>query len=565
RRSTSHAVIPAQNAPAQSTRRTTSESRFIPNWGASRPVAPAMQPLRPFPNNVRLQSPNPAYPAPGYPTSNTGVQHADYRTNPYTGGQRGTSGGASGQYYDPNVRPVDYAVSPGQPYAAPPANPIYQPGGLPPSNSPSGVSYPPPGGNPQTSGYQPGPPDGQIFGAPPMPAYPEGIPPGSYPGVAPQDGGPPYQVFPESNYVDLSDQNLADLDAVVTETQTGRLMFGVGVNSNAGLIGNIVIDEQNFDIRRWPSSWEDFRSGNAFRGAGQRFRIEAAPGTEVSRYAISFQEPYLAGSQIGMGVAASYYQRFFQSWREERTTGRLSFGYQIPFRPDLSLTSSLRAEQVNISEPQIPTPPELAEVVGSNDLYGVKVGMMWDKRDNPFLPTEGHFVTTDVEQVFGTWQYPRFTAEARKYFTLRQRPDGSGRHVLAMGGEFGITADDTPIYDNFFAGGYSSLRGFAFRGASPVNMGVIIGGQMMALGSVEYIYPITADDTVRGSFFCDFGTVEQNVELTNDNIRVAPGFGFYVTIPAMGPAPIAFTFGFPVLQADTDNDQMFAFYIGMSR
>ena len=31
------------------------------------------------------------------------------------------------------------------------------------------------------------------------------------------------------------------------ETQTGRLMFGVGVNSEAGVVGNIVLDEQNFD------------------------------------------------------------------------------------------------------------------------------------------------------------------------------------------------------------------------------------------------------------------------------------------------------------------------------
>ena len=64
-----------------------------------------------------------------------------------------------------------------------------------------------------------------------------------------------------------------------SEAQTGKFMFGAGVNSNAGVIGQITLDEQNFDWQRLPSSWEDFRNGQAFRGAGQKFRLEAAPGT----------------------------------------------------------------------------------------------------------------------------------------------------------------------------------------------------------------------------------------------------------------------------------------------
>ena len=70
-------------------------------------------------------------------------------------------------------------------------------------------------------------------------------------------------------------------------------MFGVGVNSDAGLVGNITLDEQNFDWTKVPTSWEDIMEGRAFRGAGERFRLELVPGTQVQRYMISFQEPYL--------------------------------------------------------------------------------------------------------------------------------------------------------------------------------------------------------------------------------------------------------------------------------
>jgi outer membrane protein insertion porin family len=370
-------------------------------------------------------------------------------------------------------------------------------------------------------------------------------------------GGVTYGVFPQPDVVDL--------EAIVSEAQTGRLMFGVGVNSNAGLIGNIVLDEQNFDITRWPSSWEDFRNGTAWRGAGQRFRVEAAPGTQVSRYVISFAEPYLFDTPISGSISGSYYQRFFRDWREERTSLRTGLGYQFPFRPDLSINFALRLEEVEISEPRTPTPPELLEVLGTNTVVGLKVGLMHDTRDSPFLPTEGFMTNYEFEQVLGSFSYPRFIAEASRYFTLRQHPDGSGRHVFKIGGEFGVTGEDTPIYDHFFAGGFNTLRGFRYRGASPRNLGVIVGGELELLGTLEYMFPITADDMIRGVVFTDLGTVEREIEINDDNFRLAPGFGLRITVPALGPAPLAFDFAFPILEAEGDENQVFAFFVGINR
>src|SRR5262249_33303763 len=153
--------------------------------------------------------------------------------------------------------------------------------------------------------------------------------------------------------------------------------------------------------------------------------------------------------------------------------------------------------------------------------------------------------------------------DARQYFLLNERPDHSGRHVLTAGTRVGITGDNTPIFDNFFAGGYSTMRGFEFRGASPVVDNVQVGGEFQWLNTLEYLFPLTADDMIHGVVFCDFGTVEQDVSL--DNFRVAPGLGLRITIPAMGPAPIALDFAFPVAKADTDETQVFSFNIGLQR
>ena len=63
--------------------------------------------------------------------------------------------------------------------------------------------------------------------------------------------------------------------------------------------------------------------------------------------------------------------------------------------------------------------------------------------------------------------------------------------------------------------------------------------------------------------FCDFGTVERNVEI--NDFRVAPDVGLRITVPAMGPAPIALDFAYAAKHADFDDRQVFSFSLGFTR
>ena len=420
------------------------------------------------------------------------------------------------------VQPVQY-VQPQPPYGAA-GSPIFQPPG-------TGVN--------------------QTF--PAQPTMPYG-------GIVAPTAQPPFT--PASPFTLPPDQP-TDLELVLQEAQTGRLMFGVGINSDAGLVGNVVIDEQNFDIMRWPTGLDDWLNGTAFRGAGQRFRLEALPGTQVQRYSVSFSDPYFLGTNVSFGASGFYYERNFTDWEERRFGGRLNLGYIFPQRPDLSTTVSARYEQIDISNPRTPTPPELLEVLGENDLVSLRWEVAHDTRDNAFLPSQGHLLRLSYEQAFGTFTYPKFEGDYRRYFVMRERPDGSGRHVLGLAGRLGVAGSDTPIYENFYAGGFSTLRGFEFRGASPMNLGVIVGGEFMLLTSAEYRFPLTADDNLYGSFFVDAGTVEESVEI--NNFRVTPGFELRVNIPALGPVPLAIGFGVPIVHAPGDDIQNFHFFVGVSR
>ncbi len=423
-------------------------------------------------------------------------------------------------------------------------------------------SYGPP---PTTAYYQNAPPGAVYAGAP----APEGIPPGTpamgipaTPGagafVPPPMGDVNYGLFQQPT-------NTVDLQAQLEETQTGRIMFGVGINSDAGLVGNILLEEQNFDWTRVPYSWEDVRMGRAFRGAGEKFRIEASPGTQVSRYVASFTEPYLFDTPVSFTDSVSYYQRYFDDYKERRYGGRFGLGYQFPEAPDLSIRGAIRAEHVNLSDPRVLGVPELDRALGSHELYGFQASVTHDTRDSAFLATEGHLIDLSFEQVVGSFTYSREILEARQYFLLHQRADGSGRHTVAVGSKIGFTGPDTPIYDTFYAGGYATLRGFYFRGASPQDNTVKVGGDFEFLNSVEYMFPITANDMLRGVTFVDFGTVERSAGIHNDLFRVAPGIGLRITVPALGPAPIALDLAFPIAHANGDRIQNFSFFVGFAR
>ncbi len=358
---------------------------------------------------------------------------------------------------------------------------------------------------------------------------------------------------------------MADLELSGYPARTGRIMLGGAVNSDAGVTGQLTVDERNFDITRWPTSFQDLFSGTAFRGRGQTLRLEAAPGSQFQRYMATFVEPSIFNRPISFSVSGFLYDRRFTDWDEQRLGGRLGLGYRIT--PDLSLSVGLGGQKVNIRNPASPAPAELTDVVGNNELYAGEVSLKHDTRNSPILASRGHYFEFGFEETFGDFQYASFETEFRQYWTLTERADGSGKQTLSYSTQLGFSGDETPIFENYFAGGYATIRGFDFRGASPVDVptGVEVGGRFQWLNSVEYMFPITADDAFRGVAFVDFGTVETEAKIDADTFRVAPGLGLRVAIPMLGPAPLAFDFAYPVSKADTDQTRIFSFYMSAIR
>src|SRR6185436_14280667 len=120
----------------------------------------------------------------------------------------------------------------------------------------------------------------------------------------------------------------------------------------------------------------------------------------------------------------------------------------------------------------------------------------------------------------------------------------------------------SPFFERYYAGGIGTIRGFKFRGVSP-RQGPDddpIGGGFSATGSAELSFPLYGDN-LRGVVFADAGTVEPEVEL--GTIRSSIGFGFRMTLPVFGRAPVSLDFALPLSKSGEDDTQWFSFSFGI--
>lgn len=368
---------------------------------------------------------------------------------------------------------------------------------------------------------------------------------------------------PEVNVLDREgDSEFKDVEIKVNEANTGSLIFGVGVNSNTGLVGSIVLNERNFDLFNPPTSLQDFLNGRAWRGAGQNLRITAMPGSILQMYNLSFVEPFLFDTRNSLHEDLYYRQMYFNEYFEQREGERLTLGRQ--FTRFFNVGIGTRVENVNVGKLPSGAPIDYTSVQGNNFQIGFPLTITRDTRDSLLRPTRGTQIQASYEELTGKFTFGVFNLLLNQFFTTHQRPDGSGRQVLVYRGQFGLASAQTPVYERFFAGGFTTIRGFQWRGVGPNTNGFFTGGDMLLLNSLEYQVPVTANDQIFVVGFVDSGTVSRRIT-DFENYAVSVGFGLRFTVPMLGPVPIALDFGFPVVKPPGDITQVFNFWMGFSR
>ncbi|MEX0885135.1 MAG: outer membrane protein assembly factor BamA [Phycisphaeraceae bacterium] len=360
----------------------------------------------------------------------------------------------------------------------------------------------------------------------------------------------------------------------VNEGQTGAINIGAGVSSDLGLVGAISLTQQNFDIAGVPDRPRDLFTGRAFRGAGQFFQINLQPGTQASRYGITFGEPSLLEHDVSLRSNVFYYDQRRFRYDEQRLGGSLSLGHS--FGDVWSASVSARGQEIRIDDIDPEAPVDVFDVRGNSALTGLSLGIERNTTDSIFYPTEGSNLSASVERVGalgGDYRFTRLEAGYHQFWTVNEDFFGR-RSVLSLRLRTGyiVEEDRAPVFERLYAGGHRTMRGFEYRGVGPrgirADTGELgdeaVGGRWQLLGSAEYNFPLLGEPqrqphmgALHGVFFTDVGTVRNSPAL--NDWRVSIGAGLRIQLPILGQAPFAIDFAVPIVRESGDQRQLISF------
>lgn len=353
--------------------------------------------------------------------------------------------------------------------------------------------------------------------------------------------------------VDAGTPGFKDVNVDVVEQSTGTINFGAGFSSIDSLVGFLDLTQTNFDITDWPS----------FRGAGQRFNMNARIGLQRRDFTMSLTEPWFLGQRLSFTTALFYRNLFFLSDQFDQTEAGGSLGLRKPLGThgyvDLTYTlQNITIDGIDQNASDIIKAEEGDFLQSKFDLSYVH-----DTRDSFFIPRKGHklefglmgsgsFLGGDVDVYgvnFNGAQYINLPGDTILSF------EGSIRSVDSWGSGNGV-----PIFERLFLGGANNLRGFDFREVGPKDEnGEPIGGGTSAYFTTEFTFPIF--EKVRGAVFYDAGFVNLDAyDFSTADYNSNVGIGLRLFLPI---GPIRVDFGIPT-KADEFNDSSgrFQFNVG---
>lgn len=355
----------------------------------------------------------------------------------------------------------------------------------------------------------------------------------------------------------------------VKERRTGSISFGAGISSDSGLIGAITLVQKNFDIGDLPDDFGDLLSGDAFRGAGQYFSISIQPGTETSRYAAVFRDPYVFGTDYFLNTSVFYYTRELETYNDGRTGGLIGIGHR--FGDVWSGQVNFNGQQVNISHIAADAPNDVYAVAGRSIVTSLGISMTRDTTNSSVFPTQGSRLTFGISQagaLGGDYNFTRAVAKYQQFWTVSE--DFLGRKsVFSFRGQIGyiFQDDQAPIFERFFAGG-RTFRGFDYRGVGPRGVrhdngqpsDEANGGRFLLLAGLQYEFPLVSN-VLRGVIFTDQGTVDTSASVSH--WRVSIGAGLRIKLPFFRRAPFAIDFAIPIFDEEGDQTRLISFDLAL--
>jgi outer membrane protein insertion porin family len=356
-----------------------------------------------------------------------------------------------------------------------------------------------------------------------------------------------------------SKPNWIDLVVDVKEAKTGYLSFGGGYSSIDEFLGFVELRQRNFDYKNF----------STFTGAGQDLSINASFGTVSEQYQLSFTNPWIFNQPISFGFDGykkghSREQDVGYAYEEEIRGGVLRLGKE--FSDHLRGGLKYRYERVDIGDIVDDASQDLKDEKGVNNLSSGEISASYDTRNNVFSPSRGVFLSNNFQVTGGPFggdkDFLKYMARLSLYFPMAQKSVIEWRTRCGVADPFSNT-EKVPIYERFFAGGASTIRGYHERKIGPIDDSTEdpLGGESMFVSNVEYTYPLA--DFIKVATFFDTGNVwtEFN-DFLSGGLKSSVGLGMRVKTPI---GPVSVDYGWPLNLEPGEDGKEGRFHFSVSR
>jgi outer membrane protein insertion porin family len=345
----------------------------------------------------------------------------------------------------------------------------------------------------------------------------------------------------------------------VKEAKTGHLSFGGGYSSIEEFVGFAEIRQKNFD----------FKNFSTFSGGGQDLSLYASLGSLTSRYELSFTNPWIFDRPYSFGFDV-YKKGHDQDedvgygYSEDITGGDIRLGKD--FNDTLKGQVAYRFDRVKISDVIENATSDLKDEAGITNLSTMEFDLAYDTRDNVFSPLTGMYFTNNFQVTGGPFggdrNFLKYFARFSYFYPLVNRSVLEARLRAGWADPFSDTKK-VPIYERFFAGGASTVRGYQERKVGPVDAATDdpLGGEAMFVANLEYTYPLI--DFLKLATFFDAGNVwSKNSDFFSDKLYKSVGLGVRVKTPI---GPVSVDYGWPLDLGPGEERKEGRFHFNVSR
>ncbi|HEC73429.1 MAG TPA: outer membrane protein assembly factor BamA, partial [Methylophaga aminisulfidivorans] len=188
-----------------------------------------------------------------------------------------------------------------------------------------------------------------------------------------------------------------------------------------------------------------------------------------------------------------------------------------------------------------------------------------DSRNNALLPTSGisQNVSAEVAVPGPSLQYYKLKYKANAYHPINDTFTFSLRGEFGYGEAYGDT-EEFPFFQNFYAGGIRSVRGFQANTLGVKENDEPLGGNMLVTGGAEIIFPVPFMKKTLKSFrlsaFTDVGNVyDVNEDFDASLLRYSAGLSA-IWISPFGA--MSFSVAAPLSKEEGDETEAFQFSLG---